>query len=243
MVRFKSGKQRGPLSFRAVIFLSLAIFLAISLQTFIYIEKRLEPALMEIAIMETKLLAEDAVNDAISKKIAQSVDFRQLVEISKDKDGKIRGVHFNYNAHTRITGEAISRISEAMKDIQSNELYIPLGQALQSNILATIGPDIPITIVPYGAPLVTLSSTMKEAGINMVMATIYIDIQVEVKVVIPFTTESTWVRTQVPLSQMLIVGDVPYFYWDGQGNPVGNQGGSGAYPILPPIQFVPKQTE
>lgn len=223
-------------------FVTLVIFIAMSLQTFIYIERHLEPALMEIARMKIKQLAVDAINDAISKKIAQSIDFRKLVEITKDEDGRIRGVHFNYNAHTRITGETTARVSQAMKEIeQSSQLSVPLGQVLESNILASIGPDIPITMVPYGAPLVTLSSQMKEAGINMVMATIYIDIQVQVKVVIPFTTNEETVRTQIPLSQILIVGDVPYFYLDGEGNPIGNT--DEVPPLMPPVQIPPVPEE
>lgn len=245
MARFKPRRQRGPFSFRTVFLISLTIFLVMSIQTFVYIERHLEPALKEIAQMRIKQLAVDAINEAVSKKIAESVDFRQLLEINEDQYGKIRGVHFNYNAQTRITGEVAKRVAEIMKDIERSQISVPLGQVLNSNILASIGPDIPITMVPYGAPLVTLSSLLQESGVNNVLVTIYVDIAVEVKVVIPFTTDSAVVRAAVPLTQIMVVGDVPYFYWDGRGNPMNDpdQDFSGQLPVVPPFQVPPLQEE
>jgi sporulation protein YunB len=222
-----------PFSFKTAFFLSLLLFFLISLQSFLYIDRQLEPAVISIASTKVEQLAADAINDAVSKKIAEGTDFKDLVFFQKDGDGKIKAILFNYNEQSRIVGEATARVSNALKELESVPLVIPLGQALNSNILATIGPDVPITMVPMGSVQVDLVPEIKEAGINMVHINVYIDIRAKVQVVIPFTTQPTVVSSKIPITQGLFMGDVPNFYFKGSGNP----GDGGSTSPMPPIQF------
>ncbi len=233
MAGFRSSKRMKPFSLKTAFLISLTIFLAISIQTFFYIERKLEPAMMNIATTKVEQLATDAINEAISKKIAEGTDFKELVYFKEDSTGKIKAVMFNYNEQTRIIGETTARVSNTLKELESVPLVIPLGQALDSNILAMIGPDVPITMVPMGSVQVNLIPEIREAGINMVHVNVYIDIQVKVQVVIPFTTQPTIVKTQIPINQGIFMGDVPNFYFKGSGNP--NEGSSPT--MLPPIQI------
>ncbi|HJV45849.1 MAG TPA: hypothetical protein VJ824_08995 [Bacillota bacterium] len=102
----KYRRAMKPFSFKTAFFLALLIFFIISLQTFIYIERQLQPAILSIASTKVEQLAADAINDAVSKKIAEGSDFKDLVYFQKDGDGKIKAVLFNYNEQSRIVGEA-----------------------------------------------------------------------------------------------------------------------------------------
>ncbi|MBP1934627.1 sporulation protein YunB [Ammoniphilus resinae] len=229
---FRSRKRVKPLSFKTAFITSLVIFSLISIQTFLYIEQKLEPAMMRISKTKVEQLAADAINGAISKHIAEGIDFKELVYFREDGNGEIKAILFNYNEQTRIVGVATNRVSNTLKELESVPLEIPLGQALDSNILAMIGPDVPITMVPMGSVQVSLIPEVKEAGINMVHINVYIDIQAKVQVVIPFTTEPTVIRSKIPITQGLFMGDVPNFYFKGSGSPEKD----GA-PVMPPIQF------
>jgi sporulation protein YunB len=226
-------KRVKPFSFKTAFFLSLMVFFLISLQTFLYIERKLEPAMLIIAETKIEQLAADAINEAISKKIAEGTDFRELVYIEKDQDGEIQAVLFNYNEQTRIVGEATARVSNTLKALEAVPLVIPIGQALNSNILAMIGPDVPITMVPMGSVIVNMIPEFKEAGINMVHINVYIEIQAKVQVVIPFTTRPKVVKSRIPITQGLFMGKVPDFYFKGSGVP--NEGVSNQF--IPPIQI------
>lgn len=211
-------------------FISLAIFLAISIQTFLYIERKLEPAMLNIANTKVEQLAAGAINEAVRKRVAEGTDFKELVYFKQDGEGKIKAVLFNYNEQTRIVAEATTRVSNILKELESVPLVIPIGQALDSNILAMIGPDVPVTMVPMGSVQVNLIPEIREAGINMVHINVHMDIQAKVRVVIPFTTNPTVVKTQIPITQGLFMGEVPDYYFKGEGS-------DHSPTLLPPIQM------
>ncbi|RKD21728.1 sporulation protein YunB [Ammoniphilus oxalaticus] len=233
MAGFRTRKRIKPLSFKTAILISLAIFLVISIQTFLFIEKRIEPAMLNIANTKVEQLAAGAINEAIRMKIADGTDFKDLVYFKQDGDGKIKAVLFNYNEQTRIVGEATARVSNTLKELEAVPLVIPLGQALNSNILATIGPDVPITMVPMGSVKVNLIPEVREVGINGVHVNVHMDVEAKVNVVIPFATKPTIVKTQIPLTQGLFMGEVPDYYFKGDTGGDGHSNPS----LLPPLQM------
>src|SRR5690606_4157970 len=81
--------------------------------------------------------------------------------------------------------------------------HIPLGQAFDSAIVASFGPDVPIRFVPEGAAIVELRTREHNAGINMLLVEVYMRITVEVTIIIPFDTEPEIVQTEVPISYLL----------------------------------------
>jgi sporulation protein YunB len=233
-----------PFNYWFIVF-SLLIFMALSIQTFIYIEKRLEPALMQIAQTEVHSIATKAINEAITKKIVNRADFRDLLLFQKDANGKIVAVMFNSGLQTRVIGEATEEAHHALEQYAEITRTVPLGQVLNSNILAQIGPDIEITFEPVGAVHSTLETKLENAGINMVLATVILKIQAQVTIVIPFKTDTAKVETAIPLSHVMIVGDVPTFYYDGSGNYVGSYPGASQHAppvpqIIPPLEIKAK---
>jgi sporulation protein YunB len=223
--RIRIGRKR--LSFsrpskKRLFLIAFLIFILLSIQSFIYVEKNLAPALMEIAKVRVKQIATQAINDAISKKIAQNANFKELIDVVMDEQGKVTMMMFNTMEYARIVGETTVRVQNTLHELQQEAQPIPLGVALESNILAMLGPDIPIELVPMGAAYVNLFTKVDEAGINMVLVTVYVRISAEVQIVIPFATENEVIATQIPISFAMVKGDVPDFFYNGNGNPMGN---------------------
>ncbi|MCF6092393.1 sporulation protein YunB [Microaerobacter geothermalis] len=240
MARF-GKRKKGPLSGKNVLFISLVIIVVISTQGFLYVEKNLQPTLMAIAKTKVKQYATKAINDAISKKIAMGTDFKELIEFRYDGNGKIVAAIYNYKEIARLQGETTARVQGVLDDLGKEIQPIPLGQALNSNILAQLGPEVPITLVPIGYAQVNVNIKTENAGINMVLWTVYVIIEAEVSVVIPFISEPATVSTQVPISYALVVGEVPQVYYDGNGNVTGTTGTSGTtgtQNIAPPPSIV-----
>ncbi len=61
----------------------------------------------------------------------------------------------------------------------------------------------------------------------MVMFEVYVRIIAEVSVIIPFDSDTEIVETEIPISYSLVVGDVPTYYYDNKGNPVGSNKDAG----------------
>ncbi len=62
-----------------------------------------------------------------------------------------------------------------------------------------------------------------DAGINMLLVEVYMKIHAEVMIYIPFDTKPEVLTTEFRLSYMLIVGDVPMYYFNHKGQPAGIQ--------------------
>jgi sporulation protein YunB len=178
---------------------------------------------MKLAAVRVKQIATQSINTAISDRIAQGTDFEKLIDWKTDKNGKITGFMLNYAEHMRITSETTETVQGLLNGLKEIPDHIPLGQALGSAILASFGPDIPIKLVPAGAVKVDLNTRYQNAGINMILVEAYIHIIAEVNIIIPFDSEPEIVETEVPVSYSLVVGDVPTYYFDNKGNPIGNE--------------------
>jgi len=222
---------------KKVVYFILIIFALFMLQSFIYIENHLRPILMSIAQARVKQIATNAVNDAISKKIAQNTNFEDLIKFEIDDQGKIRAAIFNYSEYARIVGETTARVEGTLNDLEALQEKIKLGAAFNSDILADLGPSIPITIVPMGSVQVNPRTIYQNAGINVVIMTVLMDIRAEVQVVIPFVTAPTVITSSVPIAQTQIFGEVPQFYYDGKGTYYGNNPNNSQIP--PPLYITP----
>jgi sporulation protein YunB len=216
-------RWRNPLSRTKAFFIALVIFFAMTIQFLVFVEQRLEPTLLILASQKAEQLAKQAITDAVTKRIAQQgVDFNQIVKIEKDNQGKIQAYQFNFKEYSRIVGETTYRVQERLKEFEEEKVdrYIPLGLATGSSFLAQLGPQLPVTFVPIGSVKTRLDTELKEAGINMVLATVYIFVEVDLRIVIPFATEQKSVTTKIPITHSLIIGDVPdYLYNNPEGKP------------------------
>jgi len=217
-VRFKRGgrRRRG----RKIIVITLLVIIGLFI-LFIVAEKRVEPTLMVIAQSKADQVAKLAITDAVTKRLTQQgVDFNEIVIMEKDGEGSIKAVNFNFKEYSRIVGETTARIQNRLKEFEQENVKttIPLGLATKNVFLEHLGPDIPVSFVPIGAVKTRLETRLKQAGINMVLVTVYIYIEVDLRVIIPFATKQQTVTTEIPITEALIVGKVPNYLYN---NPTG----------------------
>lgn len=229
----KGGKRR-------VFFLCLVIVFFTSIQSFIFIDRNLKPTLMNVAQIRIKQIATQAINKAVTEKVAKRTNFDNLVDWKYDRNNKITGFMLNYAEHMTITSETEHVVQSTLDELQRMPEHVPLGQALDSAILASFSPDIPIKFVPAGAVQVELNTRQKDAGINMLLVEVFIRVTVEVAIIIPFETKSEIVKSEVPISYLLVVGDVPMYFFDGRGRPLDDRS---AGQMLPPSIAIPPVME
>lgn len=216
------GRTRKPRSRRRFWLITSLILLLVVFQSIRYVEQHLKPPIVHLAQIRVKQIATESINKAITSQVASGGNAEELIDWKTDKSGKISGFMLNYAEHMRITSQAASVIQSTLQQLHNQRERIPLGQALGSPLIASFGPDIPIKIEPQGAVKVELNTRQKNAGINMILVEVYIHIVTEVAVIVPFDMQPQVVDTEIPVSYLMVVGDVPMYYYDNQGQPVGN---------------------
>ncbi|TCN00611.1 sporulation protein YunB [Paenibacillus sp. BK033] len=215
--RLKSGKRCTKLW----IIVTVLILLIGTLQSLVYIEKHLRPPLMKVAQLRIKQVATQAINKATTNEVVSNADFEKLIDWKMNSDGKVSGFMLNYAEHTKIRSETIKTVQATLDELKEIPEHIPVGNALGSALISTYGPRIPVKFEPVGAVKVDLNTRQTNAGINMILIEVYIHIVSEVAIIVPFETDPQIVETEIPISYLLVVGDVPMYYYDNEGKPVG----------------------
>lgn len=221
--RWKNRSVR-PLSRKKIWFITLLLVLFIGIQTFVYVERNLKPNLLSLASFRVHQIATETINSAITNRIANSVNFENLVDWHLNHNGDVTGFTLNYAQHLKIASETVEHVEELLHNISEIQQDIPLGLAMGSTLFASHGPSIPIKFVPIGHAKVDLKTRETDAGINMLLVEVYLKIHAEVMIYIPFDTKPEVLTTEVPLSYMLVVGDVPMYYFNHKGQPTSISG-------------------
>ncbi|MFU1797088.1 sporulation protein YunB [Paenibacillus azoreducens] len=233
--RWRSRGVNNQSSRRKVWLIGTLVLSILLLQFLAYVENHMKPPIMHLAKIRMKQIGTDAINEAIASQVAKGEDAQQLIDWKMDSSGKVSGFMLNAAEHMKITSDTFKVVQDTLQNKHMLSESIPLGQALGSPILASFGPNIPIRIEPQGAVKVDLNTREKDAGINMVLVEVYIHVTVEVAVVIPFDMEPEVIDTEIPVSYLMVVGDVPMYYYNSQGQPIGNNGVNAPNIALPGI--------
>lgn len=112
----------------------------------------------------------------------------------------------------KIASDVTLDIQEKLKQIKTASAYIPIGNALRSQILAQYGPKLKIGIEPVGIVNVDFGTEFEASGINQTRHRIFLIIKTTVKVIIPLTSSTKEVVSQMPVCETIVVGKVPQNY-------------------------------
>ncbi|MHB1627768.1 MAG: sporulation protein YunB [Bacilli bacterium] len=220
-IRFQARRQPSRVrrfAWFSMIFLSLSLFALI--QSVRALDRSLRPPFMAIATGIARQMATQAINDAITKRIAEDAEYAKLVVIDKDRNGRVTSAHFNFAEVARIESLTTLRVQHVLTRLEERTIYVPALQAMGSAVLATLGPSIPIRIEPLGSAQSEVEPVVKTAGINQTVHILYLHIMAQVSVVVPFLTAPVRVETRIPIAYVVFIGTVPQTTVVGGGIPL-----------------------
>lgn len=207
MVFRKRYPGKSPRSLITFIIITAILFTL--LEGFFYVEKKLRPVLLTIAEIKADGVATDAINSAVLDKVARGINYQDLIQVERDDQGKIVLARLNSVEVNRVMAETYTAVKDALSNMGKEPIEIPLGEVLDSYILATYGPAIPVKLIPAGRVNTELKDCFEGAGINQTRHKIYLKVYTEVQIVIPFTAVPVTVETTVPITDTIYLGQVP----------------------------------
>jgi sporulation protein YunB len=182
------------------------------LMLFIVVEKNLRDTIFTVAGAKATQAATEAINQAIAEKVVGSVDYRELIHIVQDNNGRIVLMQANTLKLNKIASDTTLAVQQKLRELGNEKFNIPLGQALGSKLLASYGPLIKVVIVPIGTVQVKVSDDFDEAGINQTKHRLLLNVETKVRVVIPLTSTEATVKNQVPITETVLIGEIPQTY-------------------------------
>ncbi|MEG1310846.1 MAG: sporulation protein YunB [Romboutsia sp.] len=191
---------------------STILILSIFIGSFIYVDTSLRPTITVLAETKALELANRSINKAVGEIVKDQIDYSDLINTKLDSEGKITMMQSNTIMMNKIASDVALQIQDELKQVKTTTSYIPIGTALKSPILAKYGPQLKVSIEPIGTVSVDFRTDFESSGINQTRHRIYLEAKTQVKVVIPLTTSTKEVKSQIPICETIIVGDVPYSY-------------------------------
>lgn len=230
---------------RNILLITIIVFVLCIIVSLGIISKGITPAVIEISEFKTEEFATRAINTAV--RFAESYNFEDVLNITYDNDGNVAVYNWNQAVVSEITRVATDRVEEYFHhmnrgdpvsyDHSLNETYgevegmeeriyrdptvieVPLGEITNNAVLANLGPKIPINLELVGAVRTNIVRDTEPLGINGSWVSLYVQVEADVQIIIPYITERKTVTTEIYIDGGAIMGEVPDFYGAGGEGP------------------------
>lgn len=193
---------------RKKVIIGLLIFIIL----FVILGVQLRPIIKGITENEAKKMATNCVNSTVAELLSKSgISYNDMVSIERDNNGKILAITSNVVKMNELKSQILMAVQRELGN-QENEVGVALGTLLGNDLLHGRGPRIPLKITLSGNVTGDFKSNFEAAGINQTRHQIYLEIHMSVYSFIPGFNTMTDVKTDVPIAETVIVGDVPQMY-------------------------------
>ncbi len=210
-------------------FLKLLIIIALVLIFAIIILKLLNnkvmPIYMNYATSEMKSLVTTVINKSLNEDLIANFDTNSFFIIESDNNTNTTMVDFDPLVLNRFISDISDIIYNNLKLISEGDtatlkkynvsesiFYIPSGLAFNSVGLNNLGPKIPIKMELISSVNPKVETKVTEYGINNSLIEVFVSVVVDIKMVLPMSSNNMQVSVLVPVSVKLIQGMVPDYY-------------------------------
>ncbi|ADL11954.1 sporulation protein YunB [Acetohalobium arabaticum] len=201
------------LSLKRLLALILIATLLFAFLFVILIEIKLRPIFHSISKTKVSTMVTKLVNQAIQQK-SKEFTYGDLVKLKTDAEGNVVFMQPNIQKINHVSSRLALEIQSSLKKIKGKDIELPLLQVFGIDILADYGPKLDVRVIPYSSINTDIVDYFQSAGINQTRHKIDLQVIVNTRVVIPFLSEDIQIDTTVPLTEAVIVGDVPEVYVD-----------------------------
>lgn len=178
------------------------------------------PVFMQRLQYYTHMAATETINNAVSDVFSGENSFGELVTLERNSDGTVTALSANTAEMNRLRAAVAGALEENLKKTDARYINIPIGSILGNELLAGSGPDVKIKIRPIGLADIDFYDNFESCGINQSRHTIYIVVAIDIAVTAPQMKTSNRVSAKIPVSETVIVGNVPKYYGAGMNTAV-----------------------
>ena len=206
----KKQKLYMPIKFKLALF--LCVFTLLVIFILVYLNRVVNPVIIESSSAKTRSLSQKAVEQAIYDTINGNAIYDSLVMISRDEAGNVAYITTNALQINILARELARSAQEKLEDLGEEGIDIPLGTFTGMPIFVGRGPNINIKLLPIGSISCKFSSEFNDAGINQTNHKIYLTVTTNVSVILPTANQTVQTSTQVLIAESIIIGEIPDTY-------------------------------
>lgn len=195
-------------------FFSIFIIILITIVTFYSIFKSLNPIFESLCLEKVREIGTNIINNA-SNKVLDNMDYKDIVSIEKTEKNRV--LKTDVVAINKIASDIALEAQKQFKELENEEIKIPIGAFTGSKYFAGAGPNINIRVITTGNVLTEIKSEFEAQGINQTMYRIYLELTCKVNIATQYKVIEDEIVNQVLLVETVIVGEVPETYYNLDG--------------------------
>ena len=198
-------------------FVILAVIAVIFTAGFVYVRKNLIEYTNKYAagLITTRVV--DVLNNSTTQALEGEwfQDKSNFYEIRYDNEGNVTLISADMvviNALMRdVAAYSQTNVNQMCK---KEDVQVPYSSVFGSSLLANYGGKYTFNLELLGNIQCNYRTTFQSAGVNQTLMCMYIDLYVDISVMLPLYVKNIEVQNSMVVYQNLIVGKVPGFYFD-----------------------------
>lgn len=209
----------------------ILLLLSLGCYGFWKIDNIFSPTILKYSEKQTKRIANLVINEAYES-ASRELEGQDIIIRDVDENGKTV-ISTNTYLINKIIGSTTSNVEENIRRVEQGDLSflsltktelkkmknddegfyidVPIGVMTNTVLLGRLGPTIPVRFSVVGDAVANVSQKVKPFGFDNSVVEIIMNVEVNMNVIIPFTTKSTKVKVQVPIASEIIDGEVPSY--------------------------------
>lgn len=196
-------------------FLSFFIVVVTVAALFLYSKFFIAKNIADICADYTYSYSAASVNKAVLGAFSGGVTYSDIIEIEKNNTGDITLMSANMVEVNSISQKIVTSAKNNLENMLDAGIPIPWLAFSGIKLLAGYGSDVAFKTVTVSSVQCNFDGKFTSVGINQTLHSIYAVITCDVDVDIPFDRRVETYRTEVLISEAVLIGKVPEIYLNG----------------------------
>ncbi len=203
-------KKRKKKSFKRLF--SLILVFAIIIGFYIYYKRAVCEQVFNICSQQAYVYSTESVNVSVLSSLEDNISYSDLISIQKNNSGDIVVMTTNSLKINAINRQVANSTSEILKLKLAKGFVVALGAFTGLNFISGYGTKVNLKVANSPSVICEFSSKFTSVGINQTLHSIYIDVICTVNLHMPLNSMSSTCKTQILISETVLVGKVPEIY-------------------------------
>ena len=151
------------------------------------------------------------MHEVVEATLSEGLGYSELVTVHKNGAGEIAALTCDAQRINAIARDAAYLAQAGFARRGEEGVKVPLGAFTGIEALSGFGPPVTFKLLPVGTARCTFRSDFTSAGINQTRHAVYLDIVLDITVVLPAGTSEFEERAEVMICEGVLAGKVPDF--------------------------------
>ncbi len=196
---------------RTILVLLGVLVLVISAGMYL-VDRVMRPVLVTIARNQVQGRGIILLSEVVLEEAVEPFHYSDLIHVETTTDGYVSYMMPNTMRISRLMARVSKQTQERINALQDEDFGIPIGQLSGLSILASLGPRLPVHVIPVGTTQVDVDENFVGVGVNHARHTIYMVATCNLTIAVPLVQETMEVSVRLPVAEAIIVGPVPEMY-------------------------------